>query len=101
MLPSTPTRIRTWLLPSCLALAFTACGGPEREPVAVPVAPAEGRVPRPAPPRAKTDRELLLEACIEKKVHAPSYDARSPQDARRRMRWLQVKADCEQQIASR
>jgi hypothetical protein len=39
--------------------------------------------------------------CIEKKVHAKDFDSMAPRDPRRKLRRLQVKAECEEQLAAR
>jgi hypothetical protein len=43
----------------------------------------------------------MVEACIEKKIHGKEFDALAPRDARRRLRKLQVKAECEERLAGR
>jgi hypothetical protein len=62
---------------------------------AVPVAPA----PRPARIAARAER--LIEDCIERNIHDEKYESMNPRDTRRKLRRLQVKADCEQQLAAR
>jgi hypothetical protein len=39
--------------------------------------------------------------CIEKRIHSKAYDALSPRDARRKLRRLQLQAECEEQLAAR
>jgi hypothetical protein len=94
-----------------LGLAFLlgalGCGAPDRQGEAVPV-----REPGAAPPPLATEtsvvsaampprrppppRDPTVEACIEERIHTPDYDALAARDTRRKLRRLQVKAECEQ-----
>ncbi len=58
-------------------------------------------VPVPRPPRIAARAEPSIEDCIERNIHGKEYDALNPRDARRKLRRLQVQADCEQQLAAR
>lgn len=42
-----------------------------------------------------------VQACIEQNIHGKAYDSLAPRDARRKLRRLQVKAECEQRLATR
>jgi hypothetical protein len=64
------------------------------EPVVINFVP-----PRPPTPVEKPSAPV--EACIEKNIHGADYDNLAPRDARRKLRRLQVKADCEEQLAAR
>ena len=107
-------RLAALFVAACLA----ACGSPS-DP-APPAAPAGGPVsgsggaaastaPSPAvmpvapsrPARIAARAEPSIEECIERNIHDKEYDSMNPRDARRKLRRLQVKADCEQQLASR
>jgi hypothetical protein len=55
----------------------------------------------PRPARIAAKAEPSIEECIERSIHDKAYDSLNPRDARRKLRRLQVKADCEQQLASR
>jgi hypothetical protein len=56
----------------------------------------------PRPSRIQEKPSASVEACIEKNIHGADYDSLAPRDARRKLRRLQVKADCEQQqVAAR
>jgi HD superfamily phosphodiesterase len=57
--------------------------------------------PPDRPARIAAKAEPSVERCIEKNIHSPAYDRMDPRDTRRKLRRLQVKADCEQQFASR
>ncbi len=99
----------------CLA----ACGSPSdpapgAAPAGEPVAgggggaaastapsPALTTVAPPRPARIAAKAEPSIEECIERNIHDKEYDSMNPRDARRRLRRLQVKADCEQQLAAR
>lgn len=63
-------------------------------PAVMPAAP-------PQPARIAAKAEPSIEECIERSIHDKEYDSLNPRDARRKLRRLQVKADCEQQLAAR
>lgn len=65
------------------------------------LSPAVMAVPPPQPARIAARAEPSIEECIERSIHDKEYDSMNPRDARRKLRRLQVKADCEQQLASR
>ncbi len=108
------TRFAALVLAGCLA----ACGS-STDP-APPAAPADGpapgngdatasTAPSPAvmtvaparPARIAAKASPSIEECIERTIHDKEYDSMNPRDARRRLRRLQVMADCEQQLAAR
>jgi hypothetical protein len=67
-----------------------------------PAAPVPAVSPPPArPARIGAKAEPSIEKCIENAVRSTDHDRMDPRDSRRRLRRLQVKADCEQQLASR
>jgi hypothetical protein len=77
----------------------TPAAGPSVPPVAARPAPANPAVAaelarRAAPPRLAPE----VSACIERSARGPGYDDLDPRDARRRLRRLQAKASCEQQL---
>ncbi len=80
--------------------------GPARDarsaaPTALPSASvASAPVPARAP-RAAAKADPSIEDCIERNIHGKEYDAMNPRDARRKLRRLQVKVDCEQKLAAR
>ena len=114
-------RARPWNRPVALLLSvlLAACGSPSDPEPGAPVArepEAPGRgaasastapsaalptVAPPQPARIAARAEPSIEACIERNIHDEAFDSLSPRDARRKLRRLQVKADCEQQLASR
>jgi hypothetical protein len=57
---------------------------------------AAPRLPRPVETTSAT-----VEECIAKNIHGKGYDSLAERDTRRRLIRLQVKADCEQQLAAR
>jgi len=74
---------------------------PPRAP-AVPAAPVLNTVVPPRSVQVVEKPSASVEACIEQNIHAPDYDGMNPRDSRRKLRRLQVKADCEQQhVAAR
>jgi hypothetical protein len=87
-----------------MLIVLSACGGAEDSPAhgdratrGAPGSPA--RLVRRAPPARTPEPEPPpdpgLEACIVQGLQGPGYDGLDPRDARRRLRRLQVKADCE------
>lgn len=107
-----------------LAVLVSGCGSPSdldprgpgsREPAERPghatapsgaSPPPAAPVPAVSPPPVRPARigaraEPSIERCIENAVRSPDYDRMDPRDSRRRLRRLQVKADCEEQLASR
>ncbi len=76
-------------------------GGPGPATTRASPAPVVNDFLPPKPPRVveKTDPDVA--ACIEQRLHGKEYDALAPRDARRKLRRLQLKAECEQQLASR
>lgn len=106
-----------------LAALLAGCGDTKEPEKASPVPTATGRTeadtreagaasPSPnastanvlapsRPSRIPEKPSALVEACIEKNIHGADYDALAPRDTRRKLRRLQVKADCEQQLAAR
>lgn len=107
-------RLVAWILAGCLAACGSssdpapsvapaggtvagngaAAASTTPSPVSMPVAPA-----RPARIAAKASPSI--EECVERNIHDKEYDSMNPRDARRRLRRLQVMADCEQQLAAR
>ncbi len=55
----------------------------------------------PRPPQVRASADPMVEACIEKKVQGKEFDSLAPRDARRRLRRLQVKSECEERLAGR
>ena len=112
---TTTNRLAALFVAGCLA----ACGSPSDpaphaaptgEPAAVgsggaaastAPSPALSTVAPPQPARIAAKASPSIEECIERNIHDKEYDAMNPRDARRKLRRLQVKADCEQQLASR
>jgi hypothetical protein len=58
-------------------------------------------VAAPRPARIAAKAIPSVEECIERRIHDEAYDAMNPRDARRKLRRLEVKAECEQQVAAR
>jgi hypothetical protein len=79
----------------------TGPGGPKSATTKGSQAPVVNDFVPPRPPRVveKTDPDVA--ACIEQRIHAKEYDSLAPRDARRKLRRLQLKAECEEQLASR
>ena len=113
------SRPRAGVLALSLAVGLVACGSPaDSEPRTAGVAgppPAAGG-PAPAdttspavlpplppvgPPRIAAKASPSIEECIEKNIHDKAYDSMHPRDTRRKLRRLQVKADCEDRLAAR
>jgi hypothetical protein len=42
-----------------------------------------------------------VQTCIEQNIHGKEYDSLPPRDSRRKLRRLQVKAECEERLAAR
>lgn len=105
-----------------LATCLVACGspsgpdprdrgseGPEPGRSAAPPAGAASTAPSPAvtvaappqPARIAARAAPSIEACIEQNIHDKEFDGLAPRDARRKLRRLQVKADCESRLAAR
>lgn len=66
-----------------------------------PGAPAGTGFLPPRPLQVRVTSDPVVEACIEKKVHGKEFDSLPPRDARRKLRRLQVKAECEERLAGR
>lgn len=115
------TRIAPFLLLGLLVL-LVGCGAPGEEeappagatapgpgvpdagpPAAASTAPSPAVAPVAAPrtPRIAAKAIPTVEECIERNVHDAAYDAMGPRDARRKLRRLEAKAACEQQVAAR
>jgi hypothetical protein len=79
-----------------------ADAGHSRGAASPPVAAApEVNAPPPGPARIAAKGTPSVEKCIEKSIHTPDYDRLHPRDSLRKLRRLQVKAECEEQLASR
>ena len=78
-----------------------ASGGSGGASASTAPSPAVTVVPAPRPARIAAKAEPSVEECIERNIHGKEYDSLNPRDARRKLRRLQVKADCEQQLAAR
>jgi hypothetical protein len=76
-----------------------ACS-PEADPEPKGVARRERVEASSAQPaaRAPTEAERRLAECIEAGVHGPGYDELAPRDARRKLKRLEAKAACEEQL---
>ena len=55
----------------------------------------------PKLPRVVEETVPSVQACIEQNIHGKAYDSLAPRDARRKLRRLQVKAECEERLAAR
>jgi len=98
-----------------LAAGLAGCGAEPRAPAVTEPGPrgtgsaATTTEPGPArydflPPKLPRAVEQIapsVQTCIEKNVHGKEYDSLPPRDARRKLRRLQVKAECEEQLAAR
>jgi hypothetical protein len=102
-----------------LSALLAACGSssdpePGAPTATEPVAPGSGAAsastaPSPAvkttapprPARIAARAEPSIEECIDRNIHDKAFDSLSPRDARRKLRRLQVKADCESRLAAR
>lgn len=92
--PPRPARRHAWPLAGLL-LALLACSA-EPEPVRRhPRREVPGAL-RAEPP-APSAEALRIEACVERGAHGPGYDELAPRDARRKLRRLQLRAECEAQ----
>jgi hypothetical protein len=90
--------IVSWLGALGLLAALLGCG-PEPAPGVEgrPSGPSAGAA-RPAAPGAPSEPERLVAECIERGVRGPGHDELNARDARRKLRRLQVKAECEAQL---
>ncbi|MGA8893471.1 MAG: hypothetical protein WB493_18065 [Anaeromyxobacteraceae bacterium] len=106
-----------------LAVLVGACGDPDTpEPSRAGPPPADRSrdaprppAPTPLPPVASLASDYLpppsvrapertdpaVEACVERNLHDERYESLGKRDARRKLRRLEVKAACEQQVAAR
>jgi hypothetical protein len=114
--PSRRTRPIGALLLAALLAGCGSNGAPESgaPPDPVPGREVRGAAPTGAPSlavataplpvrrsRAATRIEPSVEECIQQNIHDKDFDSLAPRDARRRLRTLQVKADCEERLAAR
>ena len=76
-------------------------GGASAAPASTRPSPAVMPVAPPQPARIAARAEPSIEECIERNIHDKEYDSMNPRDARRKLRRLQVKEDCEQKLAAR
>ncbi len=108
------SRLASLILAGCLA----ACGSPSDPdpPAATSGGPIPGTggaaastapstevmpVAHARPARIAARAEPSVEECIEKNIHDKEYDSLATRDTRRKLRRLQVKADCEQRLVAR
>jgi hypothetical protein len=117
---SEPGTSKGRVVPVLLLVLLVGCGspgeadapppGPTAPGPGVPGAPAAASTaPSPAVPPAPAPRAARIaaraspsvEECIEQTVHDAAYDAMGPRDARRKLRRLEAKTACEQQLAAR
>ena len=87
--------------PSAPVSAGSAPGGNGAAVASTAPSPAVSPVPTPRPARIAARASVSVEECIERNIHDKEYDAMNPRDARRKLRRLQVKADCESSLAAR
>ena len=87
--------------PRAPASAGSAPGGDGAAAASTAPSPAMSPVPPPRPARIAARASVSVEECIERNIYDKEYDAMNPRDARRKLRRLQVKADCESSLAAR
>lgn len=89
-----------------LAALLAGCGSPSDSSTSPPQesgarGPGSSDFLPPRPVRVVAKTDPAVEECIEKNIHGKEFDSLSPRDARRKLRRLQVKDDCEERLAGR